>query len=139
MNKGHVSCVPIVITDSSRRLLLQFRDNTSGINNPHTWSFFGGQIDGDEGFWKCAIREIEEELGVKAEPHHFNLLDVIKKQDGGNRHILWYRPDIEWGDFKVREGAGAGFFKLRDALVLPLTRGTKEIMDLHLFRDIFGR
>jgi len=46
------------------KLIVFLRDNNPHIPNPNKWDFFGGGREGNETPEECAIREIEEELGV---------------------------------------------------------------------------
>lgn len=46
------------------KLLMHLRDNTPGLFNANMWDFPGGGREGEETPYECAIREIQEELGV---------------------------------------------------------------------------
>lgn len=46
------------------KLLMHLRDNKPGLFNANMWDFPGGGREGEETPYECAIREIQEELGV---------------------------------------------------------------------------
>ncbi len=47
------------------KLVVFLRDDNPGITNPGKWDFFGGGREGSESPTECAIREIEEETGIR--------------------------------------------------------------------------
>lgn len=53
------------------KLVVFLRDNKPEIPNPNMWDFFGGGREGVETPLECAIREIEEELGIQLEASDF--------------------------------------------------------------------
>lgn len=53
------------------KLLMQLRDNKPGLFNANMWDFLGGGREGNETPHECAIREIQEELGLMLSPDSF--------------------------------------------------------------------
>lgn len=53
------------------KLAVYRRDDIPNIPNRNMWDFFGGGREGDETPIECAIREIEEEIGVVLAPEAF--------------------------------------------------------------------
>ena len=66
---SEIACA--ILIDTSRRFLLQQRDDVAGILHPGKVSLFGGHREGDETFLQCAVREIHEEISyfVPADLH----------------------------------------------------------------------
>lgn len=117
-------CACLLLRDADGKCLLQMRDNAPGISYPLTWDFFGGGIEDGEDIRAAAVREMQEELGVRAEPSAFALIDeAFNEEVGSQEYLLRLDRRVGWGDFRVLEGAGAGFFSLDDLPAVP-TSGT---------------
>jgi len=54
-----------VIVHTSNKLILGKR--SQAVNNPNLWNFFGGHIDPGESAAEAAVRELEEEVGLKVD------------------------------------------------------------------------
>lgn len=117
-----ITNVSILVRDRSGRSLLQMRDGAAP-NGPLAWSFWGGAVEpGDADHWHAAARELDEELGVVARPAEFIEIGRRTGSDGQEAPLLLLPRPVEWGDFRVREGAGAGYFHLDEIRQLPVTR-----------------
>ena len=53
------------------KLVMQHRDNKPGLLNSNMWDFPGGGREGNETPVECALREIQEEFGIKLEASSF--------------------------------------------------------------------
>jgi 8-oxo-dGTP diphosphatase len=53
----------LILPYQDNKVLMQLRDNTSGILYPEYWAFFGGTIEPDEDSRQSAQRELYEEIG----------------------------------------------------------------------------
>lgn len=53
-----------IIAKDTKRILLQQRSTSS--SHPRTWGFWGGKIENNENVSQGMLREIEEEIGMKA-------------------------------------------------------------------------
>lgn len=62
---GKMERISKIILYREGKVLLQLRDNKPGINYPDTWSLIGGFIDDGETPEQAALREVEEEIGLK--------------------------------------------------------------------------
>ena len=92
-------------------------------NNPLIWSFWGGAVEPeDPDHAHTASRELEEELGVVAHPAEFVELGRRVGSDGQEAPLMLLPRPVEWGEFRVFEGAGAGYFRLAEIRQLPVTR-----------------
>lgn len=70
-----------IIFDTRGRLLLQQRDNIPGIAFPGKIGLFGGDIEGDETFLECVVREVREEIGYDIPPERFEHLAICADGD----------------------------------------------------------
>ncbi|WP_157792874.1 NUDIX domain-containing protein [Bordetella genomosp. 8] len=117
-----ITNVSILIRDGQGRTLLQMRDSKAA-NGPLAWSFWGGGVeDEDVDHRHTAARELEEELGIIAAPADFTEIGRRTGSDGQEAPLMLLRRPVEWGDFQVLEGAGAGYFELDEIRQLSVTR-----------------
>jgi 8-oxo-dGTP pyrophosphatase MutT (NUDIX family) len=111
-------CAGLIILNSQGEYLLQMRDDTPGIASPLCWDFFGGGIEEGEDARQAAAREMLEEIGVEALSDEL-ALDFSGMVNDVEEHLFRLSRTVEWGDFKVFEGAGAGFFTPAEIAKLP--------------------
>ncbi len=117
----------IVIANRQGDYLLQFRDGNEGIPFPLSWDFFGGTLEEGETALQNALREIPEELGIAITEEDLQLL-------GSDDHVAVFRlaPTLEWGEFRVFEGAGCAFFSKEELLRLELPAYIRSIVTTYL-------
>lgn len=117
-----ITTVNILVRDRVGRALLQMRDGAAPVG-PLTWSFWGGAVEpGDTDPMHTALRELEEELGIAAHPADFTEIGRRKGSDGQEAPLMLLHRAVEWGDFRVQEGAGAAYFHLEEIRQLPVSR-----------------
>jgi 8-oxo-dGTP pyrophosphatase MutT (NUDIX family) len=61
------AAVALIVVGPERRYLMQLRDQKPGIFYPGHWGLFGGAMDAGESTEDALLRELQEELGLKAE------------------------------------------------------------------------
>lgn len=121
-----------ILRNKEGKYLLQMRDNKAPTF-PLKWVFFGGGVDPGEEPLTAAIREMEEELGIKSLASDFErIVRVDDPKDDRVRHVAFYTPRIGWEDIVVFEGAGAGFFPREEIMEIPSSPGTKHVAQLLL-------
>jgi len=123
--------VNIIIQNPKEKYLLQMRDDTEGICNPLKWNFFGGGLKGGSPL-ADAVREMKEELDIIADEEDLELLGDIVGTDGSIVHVVRYKKQVNWQDFHLFEGAGAGFFTKEEILKIDITGNTRLIISKHL-------
>ncbi len=117
-----ITNISILVRDRTGRPLLQMRDSGATLG-PLCWSFWGGAVEAhDSDHHHTAARELEEELGIVATPADFVEIARRTGGDGYEAALLLLPRPVEWGDFRVMEGAGAGYFQLHEIRQLPVTR-----------------
>ena len=103
----------------NKKYLLQLRDDNSLITYPNTWSFFGGEVDENEGLLEALKRELLEELNWK-----FRIPKNIKKtryeKSECNITFFLIKCNISNDKFKLGEGQAMAWFSYEDILNLSL-------------------
>jgi ADP-ribose pyrophosphatase YjhB (NUDIX family) len=86
------------------------------------WGFWGGRFSQEDASpAHCASRELREELDLAARPTDFTCVSV-RPSSNGEAWLMLYQPAVEGSQFRVCEGAGAGFFFRRKLLQLSLSK-----------------
>jgi len=117
-----ITNISILLRDRLGRSLLQMRDGAA-VNGPLAWSFWGGAVEPEDADHRhAAARELEEELGIVAQPADFIEIGRRTGGDGQEAPLMLLPRPVEWGDFRVLEGAGAGYFHLDEIRQLQVTR-----------------
>jgi 8-oxo-dGTP pyrophosphatase MutT (NUDIX family) len=125
-------CACLIIQNSKGEYLLQMRDDTPGIKFPLHWDSFGGGVEEGEEVLVAAARELQEELGVDVTSEDFELLWSSAIGDV-EEYFLRFKRSLEWNEFTVHEGAGAGYFTVDELLKINLTPATREFFERVIF------
>ena len=113
------------------RILFQMRDDVAGIAAPGKWGLFGGGIDPHEPPLEAAVRELEEEIGLKVSSSaltpRFSVLTGAPKW--GLLYIFHLPIDLEPADICVREGGGFALATRKQAEKLDLIDYLRAVLD----------
>jgi len=116
---------PVVVFDTSGRLLLQLRDDLPGLLFRGMIGLFGGHREGSETFLECAVRELQEELSYSIPSERFE-------------HIVTFK-----GAYSELAGATihAEIFVVRDVPVdeLTVTEGSLVVLDVRQLHELEHR
>jgi 8-oxo-dGTP diphosphatase len=63
----------VLLTDDQGRIAMQLRDDKPGLPAANQWGLFGGLIESHETAKDVALREIQEELGIRLDPDRLSL------------------------------------------------------------------
>ena len=86
--------IGVLIFDDQNRVLLGKRIASHGISS---WAPPGGHLEFGETFEECAIREVEEETGLKVKKADFYCLtNDIFKQDGKHYISIFMKIDLPY-------------------------------------------
>ena len=96
------ACVQVIVINSHYEILLQKR-SASKISEPNTWDqAAAGHVRAGEEPIDAAVREIEEEIGVKADKNALEFMHIMQYQrverDGtyiNNQHNNFYLLEID--------------------------------------------
>ncbi len=111
--------VACLVTRAGRVLLLR-RQRSHGAG---TWSPPGGHLEFGENPEACAIRETEEETGLRiTQPRFFAITNDLFTHDGKHYITLWMRAESAGGEPAVLDPAEVAEVRWfdRDALPAPL-------------------
>jgi 8-oxo-dGTP diphosphatase len=111
-----------VVLHRDRRVLLQHRDDKPDIRWPGAWAIFGGHLEDDEDPESGAIREIEEELGLKLQPP-LTLVHHELHPDNRERSFYAAKLEVPLEELTLNEGQGMALFsadELETVTVVPL-------------------
>jgi 8-oxo-dGTP pyrophosphatase MutT (NUDIX family) len=102
----------VFLLTPDRRLVLQLRDDKPDIHYPGMITAFGGGAEPGETPEECALRELEEETGIRAQVTDLERLGAVSKVD--------FRGDP----------TASVFFLLRDVdpAALVITEGTAILL-----------
>jgi len=123
--------VNTIIQNSKGKYLLQMRDSAPNICNPLKWNFFGGGMK-ETNPLLGAIREMREELGIVADKEDLVLVGKIEKLNSSKVYIVQYKKKVNWGEFTLHEGAGAGYFTKEEIMKIESTDNAKLIVQSYL-------
>ncbi len=113
-----------VIIRKGDQVLLMKRENSHGAG---TWSMPGGHLEFGESPEECAVREVEEEVGVRITDVTFRTItNDIFAEEGKHYVTLWVESRYVSGEARInsaREMSDVGWFpwdKLPAPYFLPL-------------------
>jgi 8-oxo-dGTP pyrophosphatase MutT (NUDIX family) len=100
-----------VILKSGEKFLLQLRDDKEWIKTPNKWSIFGGGIEKGESPKTTAIREMEEELGLKLTDKDLKLIVKVH-----SHYIFLSEKEINLSQLELHEGQDMKLFSRREII-----------------------
>jgi|SRR5688572_2869386 len=119
--------VACIVTRAGRVLLIK-RQRSHGAGS---WSTPGGHLDFGESLAECAIRETEEETGVRVARAEFLAITNDVFTDVGKHYVtVWMRGEADTSEATVRdttEVADVGWFA-PDALPAPLFLSLENLL-----------
>src|SRR5690606_6579416 len=113
-------------------VLLQERDGNTD-RWPHQWCFPGGRCEDGETSLACALRELEEETGVRVSPDDVRSLGLQVLEIPGVGRCDWEffaaRTVVGQRDVECHEGKQMLFRDLDDLEGLDLVTSAREVLD----------
>jgi len=106
--------VTVILPFIGNKVLMQLRDEKSGIDFPGSWGFFGGKLDENETPLDGAKRELEEEIGYVNEDIHLLDKDTLACLDNLVVHSFYCPFEIDLSQVNLREGLDCGLFSLHE-------------------------
>ena len=131
--------VAIFVMNDEGQILLQKRAATKRFD-PNKWGLCAGHVDSGESLEMAALRELNEEIGLRAEPGDLKILEEmdVRKRETNSHITRWYYivtdqkefaiqeeelSEVKWMDFaelmkRVREGDDSLVLGMRHMAVL---------------------
>ncbi len=107
----------VLARDSRGRVLCQLRDSFEGVAAPGQWCLFGGQVEAGESLRAGAVREFEEETGLRIDESDLRPLAQIGSTVKSDWNICIFALTTPVEPAQVRLGEGAGFAFLTAAQI----------------------
>jgi len=130
--RGPLVGVGCLVLDSLGRVLLVKRAYPPGAGK---WSIPGGHVELGEDIVEAAVRELEEETGIKAIPQGvINVDTLIVLDEAGTIKRHYVLIDILFKDPQGTPRPGgdaieAGFYNLSEALNMDLTTSVRGLLE----------
>ena len=117
----------LLVIKKYEKYLLQLRDDKKGIACPNCWGLFGGSVEENETPLESAIREMEEELGIKLKKEKFKfLLKIILKGQDFSVFLVNLKNNLS--NLKLNEGQKMGLFSMEQ--IRKLTNITPSLIEI---------
>ncbi len=118
----------VILYDSEKRILLQFRDSKAQTLPLH-WGFFGGSIESGETPEQAVRRECFEELNYNMKNPKFVFAQEFKDVDHYGTKYVFIEMCNDKKALKLQEGQDWGWFKIEDTGDLKMCQHDKEVLE----------
>ncbi|MDF2234516.1 NUDIX domain-containing protein [Albimonas sp. CAU 1670] len=120
---GDEAAAAVYAVDPLGRILMQLRDDAPGLAAAGLWSPFGGGVEPGETLREAAVREFEEETGLRLAPDALRPYVRVLSGRPGRPRIYTYLAAMPAGAEAIRLGEGAGFalWTPRQMRLIPLS------------------
>jgi 8-oxo-dGTP pyrophosphatase MutT (NUDIX family) len=132
--------VCLTLVDPRGWFLMQERDEHAPVW-PDAWCFPGGGIEPGETAREGAVRELEEETGIRVAPDDLTDLGELEVDSTHGRfryHVFVAPTELGNGDVDCREGRRIVFVDPAVAAGLPLTKGAEGIVPAFLRSEVYA-
>lgn len=131
----------VLLVDDRGHILLQERDEHARID-PERWGLAGGHVEPGESSMAAAVRELEEETGVRLAEQdltHVRRFRVYHPvyDTVDTLEVYAARVSLSDGDLQCREGRQIVFVAPATALRLPLTDSARQVVPLFLDSPLY--
>jgi 8-oxo-dGTP pyrophosphatase MutT (NUDIX family) len=124
-----VPCVSIILENQEGEVLLLLRDNRSTTVNPNQWTLVGGKVEAGELPEMTALRELEEETGLKADLSFWKRYDRQHPLFVVDQYIYVGKVDAALDAMVLGEGQALQFFKPAEIGRLKIGYGFKALLN----------
>lgn len=126
-----------LLLTEDRRVVLQHRDDVSGIWYPDHWGCFGGATEPGESYHETIVRELWEELSISVSDLHFFMDQHYKILDNyfTRKFFIARLDDEQIKQIKLSEGQAWNQFSKAEAVALKMAPYDKFALDLFFMRE----
>lgn len=133
----------VILVDRRGRVLLQERDEHAPIA-PERWGLTGGHIEPGEEQLPAAVRELEEETGLRIRPEALTLAGVFEVdhvETGSTDRLAVYAAavDLTDDDIDCREGRRIVFVDPADVRSLRWADSLRRVLPAFLDSQLYRR
>ena len=122
----------ILFNPKTRSMLMQKRD-AKALVNPNQWALFGGVGESGETPLDCAIREIQEELGITLKRNDLlSLHDYLIERLATWRFVFSVAFFLTKEEMTLGEGAGFDWVPVDKVLSYDMADATKRDIEFFL-------
>ena len=111
--------IAVFIINKNKEVLLQKRSPNKRFN-PNMWGLCAGHVDSGEDIASTALRELEEEVGLKFDSDDLKVLEEmeVKKRDKNSHITRYYYIICNQDNFKIQkeELSEVKWFKIDDII-----------------------
>lgn len=124
----------VAVRDPLGRELMQLRDDREGIAHPACWGFFGGGVEPGETLIEAALRELDEETGLRLPAEALRPFGQVQSRSARRARLFVFRATLDIGpsDIRLGEGAGFAFLGRSQVLALPLVPVLVPLIEAYL-------
>ena len=131
----------VILVDRQGRLLLQERDEHPAID-PEKWSLCGGHLEPGEDFHTGALRELEEETGIRLRAEELEMWAEVEVDAYGSGHTMQVfvgATDLTDADIVLGEGRQIVFVAPAELPALDLSDSAARVVPAFLESDHYRR
>ena len=121
----------VILFDAAGRVLLQQRDDDIGPAGYGRWTVPGGGREGDEDPRTTALREMEEETGLRLERLRFFAeftWETIPGLFASRLHLFFADDEVDETTIQVNEGLDFRFWSPEETAALPMNPPQRELL-----------
>jgi len=126
--------VQVIVCDPDGRVLLQLRDDKPEIPYPNTWCIPGGMREDGESALDCAVRELEEEMGLRVPPSDLALVDERERRYG-HETTFTVELDVDPAAIDLTEGQAVALFSATEIARMSLGYEDDAVLAAFFARD----
>jgi 8-oxo-dGTP diphosphatase len=123
-----VAGVAVILLNARQQVLLQLRDNRTGLPFANCWTLPGGKVEVGETPEAAAHREIREELGVDLPLTAWQTYERPGNAFLIEQHVFIGRTELDVADMALGEGQALCFFDENALTDLSIGFGFAELL-----------
>ena len=124
----------IILINEKKEILLLHREDKPGIGSPNKWSFVGGVVEIGEAPEEAIVRETKEEIGYDVKEL---LLFRVYNDPEIQRYVYIGKIDKKLSELRLTEGDNMGFFTIKNALKMTLSKNTRRYIQDYFYQQKF--